>query len=282
MSDTARPVSVATPDLDPEEELDELLMSDAAMTTDGDHDAPVVSKGFPWHVDNRAKRTVPDKALSSSKRPAKRARYTASVSPVKSNKYKLPKAQLDLNSLFAPRKALHPCESCAEKKLCLTVTKRGVVQNRCAPCIVSHKRCEWKTYSQVASNWAYRKQPSSFYDPVDTAEPSEESATVSTSAPASTITSANTRFVVQVPSPPVTVIRPRCGPKSAIKRLGRLSGSHTRASPPPPPSGTPPSTSALPSPGGKAELGQRGKHDFTACECNDSEPRDLCMRCLLR
>jgi hypothetical protein len=58
MSDTARPVSVATPDLDPEEELDELLMSDAAMTTDGDHDAPVVSKGFPWH---RAKRTVPDK-----------------------------------------------------------------------------------------------------------------------------------------------------------------------------------------------------------------------------
>lgn len=48
---------------------------------------------------------------------------------------------------FAPQ-VLYECGSCENRrfreKLCLTVTRNGVVQDRCAQCILGHKKCEWK------------------------------------------------------------------------------------------------------------------------------------------
>ncbi|OAX34243.1 hypothetical protein K503DRAFT_869048 [Rhizopogon vinicolor AM-OR11-026] len=213
----------------------------------------------------RVKRTAPEKSSpskssSSCEPPTKRARYTPSVSLPKSIKGKSLVAQLDLNSLREPRKVLHECDSCeSRKKLCLTVTKKGVILDRCAQCIIDHKKCEWKQ-GHLEENQAYHEESSSFYDPVGTAKlskvtvPASRSAPATTSVPATKSVHAPTTAPVHTNIPdhePITSpIRLPCGPKSAIKR--QVSGLHTHASLPLPPSGTltlPPSgTLTLPTP----------------------------------
>ncbi|OAX34244.1 hypothetical protein K503DRAFT_460978 [Rhizopogon vinicolor AM-OR11-026] len=203
------PVSVAAHNLTPEEELD---------------------------ATSRVKRTTPNKALSSSERPTKRARYTTSVAPPRPTKGLSLVDKLDKYALSETRKVLHKCLSCKSRnKLCLTVTKKGVIQSCCVHCISGHSKCEWKK-GHLEENFAYREESSSFYDLVGTAEPSE-GATTCVSVP--TVTPARTRPVINTPDHHVkAVIRPPCGPKSAITR--RLSGSHTHVSPRPRPSATSP------------------------------------------
>ncbi|OJA10085.1 hypothetical protein AZE42_07289 [Rhizopogon vesiculosus] len=228
------PVSVAALNLGPEEELDATCRVKRAAP---EKSSP--SKSSP-------SKSSPSKSFSSCEPPTKRARYTTSVSLPKSIKGKSLVAQLDLNSLREPRKVLHECESCeSRKKLCLTVTKKGVILDRCAQCIIDHKRCDWKQ-GHLEENQAYHEESSSFYDPVGTAKLSKVAVSASRSAsattsvpaiksvPAPTMTSVHTN--ISDHEPITSPIRLPCGPKSAIKR--RVSGLHTHASLPPPPSGT--------------------------------------------
>ncbi|OJA10088.1 hypothetical protein AZE42_07288 [Rhizopogon vesiculosus] len=221
------PVSVAAHNLTPEEELD---------------------------ATSRVKRTTPNKALSSSERPTKRARYTTSVAPPRPTKCWSLVDKLDKYSLSEARKVLHECLLCESRnKLCLTVMKKGVIQNCCIHCISGHSKCEWKK-GHFEKNFAYREESSSFCDLVGTAEPSE-GATTCVSVP--TMTPAHTRPVINIPDHPVkAVIRPPCGPKSAITR--RLSGSHTHVSPRPRPPATSPSR-PLPSVGAGDAQPARGE-----------------------
>ncbi|OAX32338.1 hypothetical protein K503DRAFT_776767 [Rhizopogon vinicolor AM-OR11-026] len=170
------------------------------------------------------------KVFSPCEPPTKRARYTTSVSPLRPTKSWSLADKVGKHSLSETRKVLHECELCESKKrLCLTVTRKGVIQNRCAECISRHRKCDWKK-GHLDANLAYRQDPSSFYtllDPAGGATPS----TTSVSVP--TLTPAYPRSVFDTPDHPVTaVIHPPHGQKSATNP--QLPGLHTRASLSPP------------------------------------------------
>ncbi|OJA19803.1 hypothetical protein AZE42_10736 [Rhizopogon vesiculosus] len=173
-------------------------------------------------------RKVP-KVFSPCESPTKRARYTT-VSQLRPTKSLSLVDKVVKHSLSETRKVLHECELCeSKKKLCLTVMRKGVIQNRCAECISHHSKCDWKK-GYLDANLAYRQDPGSFYALLDPAG-GAASSTTSVSIPSST--PAYPRSVVDTPDHPVAaVIHPPHGQKSAINP--QLPGPHTRASLPPP------------------------------------------------